>query len=151
MAVLRDTPYSSMNFSVDLGDGVDPESIEAGLTEVIFPEANIKTRHYRVGNDRSKATRKSQSVTRYSNLVLKRGLIGSLGWFEWWTRVRDGSRDAVRSVTINLLSEDRREVVMRWKFHNARPVNHTFSPFNAVDGGVVLETLELAFDDMRME
>ena len=51
MAILRDRPYPSMNFTVDLGTGV-VEGPEAGLVEVIFPEARIQVNEYRNGSDK---------------------------------------------------------------------------------------------------
>jgi hypothetical protein len=49
MAILRDRPYPSMNFTVDLGTGV-VEGPDAGLVEVIFPEARIQINEVRNGS-----------------------------------------------------------------------------------------------------
>ena len=39
---------------------------------------------------------------------------------------------------------------MTWLFRNARPLSLAYSPLNALEGSVVVETLELAFDRMEM-
>ena len=150
MAVLRDRPYPGMNFLVDVGTG-SSEGPEGGLAEVVFPEARIQVLEYRNGNERENAVRKLQTTTKYGNLVLRRGVIGSLNWYEWWNTVRNGDQTAVRTVNINLLNEDQTAVVLTWKFLRARPVNYQFSPLNALGSEPFVEILELAFERLEME
>ena len=45
---------------------------------------------------------------------------------------------------------DMRTVVLTWRFRNARPVRLSYSPLRALDGGVLMETIELAFDGVEM-
>ena len=52
MAILREKPYSGVNFVVDLGNG-ETEGSEAGLAEVIFPDGRLHTFEYRNGNEKS--------------------------------------------------------------------------------------------------
>ena len=40
---------------------------------------------------------------------------------------------------------------MSWSFTNVRPVALAYSPLRAAETGVLIETLELAFDRMEME
>jgi phage tail-like protein len=150
MAILREKPYPGINFIVDLGTG-DVETVEAGLLEVIFPEARLEVLEYRNGNDRTTEPRKLQTITKYGNLILRRGAIGSLSWYGWWNAVRNGDQSAVRNITVVLLNEDRTEQVLTWKFFRARPVNHQFSPLCALGTEALLETLELAFERLEME
>jgi phage tail-like protein len=150
MAVLRDKPYAGMYFVVDLGSG-DTEGVEAGLAEVVFPEARVRTYEYRNGNERETGSRKVQATTQYGNLILRRGAIGSLAWYTWWDVVRNGQHAAVRTVVVKLLNEDRTEVVLTWKFLRARPVAHQFSTLNALTGETLLESLEVAFERLEME
>jgi hypothetical protein len=51
MAVFRDRPYPGFNFLVDLGDGTT-DGPQAGLCEVVLPDAKIRTFEYRSGNDK---------------------------------------------------------------------------------------------------
>ena len=51
---------------------------------------------------------------------------------------------------IELLSEDHSTVVLTWRFRNVRPVSLAYSPLRATDGGIVIETVELTFDNMDM-
>jgi phage tail-like protein len=149
MATFREKPYHGMNFTVDLGTG-DTDSSTAGVIEVIFPEARIQTCEYRNGNYRDNEPIKIQSLTHYGNLVLRRGAIGSLDWYEWWHDARNGNPDVARTVVVQLLSEDRKEAVLTWRFHRARPANYQFSPLNAVMTETLIESLELAFERLEM-
>jgi len=110
MAILRDKPYPGMNFLVDLGNGVT-DGTETGLAEVIFPEARLQVLEYRNGNEKENSPRKVQTLTRYGNLVLRRGVIGSLNWYQWWNDIRNGDQDGVRTILIHLQNEDHTDIV----------------------------------------
>src|SRR5262245_31547664 len=149
MAILRNRPYPGTNFFVDMGTG-DRGDIESGIAEVVFPEARIQVTEYRNGNERESSPRKLQTLTKYGNLILKRGVIGSLNWYQWWNEVRNGST-ATRTIIINLANEDHSDMVLRWIFQQARPVNHQFSPLNALGTEPFIESLEIAFERLEME
>ena len=87
MAVQRDRPYAGMNFHVDLGLGDGPD---AGVSEVLFPAARLQLNEYRNGNDKVPEAIKLSTLTHYDNLVLRRGVIGSLAWYQWWNEARNG-------------------------------------------------------------
>ena len=150
MAVLRDKPYPAVNFVVDLGAG-QTEGPEAGLAEVIFPEARLVIREYRNGNEKTGEPRKSQTLTHYGNLLLRRGTLGSLNWYQWWNEARNGGQAVARTVLVRLLSDDHSTIVLSWKFLRARPVNHQFAPLNALANEALMETLEIAFERLEME
>ena len=52
---------------------------------------------------------------------------------------------------VHLLAEDQRTVVMSWRFTNVRPVSLAYSSLHAIETGVLIETLEVAFDKMDMQ
>ncbi|MDX6613456.1 MAG: hypothetical protein QOD75_2642 [Blastocatellia bacterium] len=150
MPVMRDKPYSNYNFLVDIGAG-DPSSVEAGFSEVDIPPATIDAIEYRTGNDKVSEVRKIPGRAHYGNLVLRRGVIGSLSLYQWWNDVRNGNVQAGRNVTVQLQNEDHTEIVMTWKFLHAWPVRYEFSPLQAKGRETLIETLELAFERMEME
>jgi phage tail-like protein len=150
MAILRERPYTNFNFLVDLGTG-DSSGPLAGFSEVILPEAWVDVIEYRNGNFKENTVIKLTGLEHYSNLVLKRGVIGSLDLYEWWDEVRNGSQDALRTVIVQLLSEDRSTVVLTWKFLRARPVQYQFSELRGKGDEVLIESLELVFERMEME
>ena len=150
MAIFRERPYLNFNYLVDLGTG-DTSGPLAGFSEVILPEAWVDVIEYRSGNFKGNQVMKLTGLEHYSNLVLKRGVMGALDLYEWWDAVRSGSPDALRTVMVQLLSEDRSDVVLSWKFLRARPVRYKFSGLRADGDEVVIEHLELAFERMEME
>jgi phage tail-like protein len=150
MAVQRERPYGNYNYLVDLGTG-DTSGPLAGFCEVIFPEAALRVIEYRSGNYKENDVLKVTGLESYTNLVLKRGVIGSLDLYDWWNQLRNGDTTAIRNVIVQLQNEDHTEVVLSWKFMRARPVKYTFSPLNAQADGVLVEEIELAFERMEME
>jgi phage tail-like protein len=150
VAIFREKPYSGVNFVVDLGNG-ETEGSEAGLVEVIFPDGRLHTFEYRNGNEKSNESRKLQTITRYENLILKRGVIGSLTWYNWWNATRNGDQSSARTIKISLLNEDHSAVVLAWVFRMARPVNYRFSPLNALEAEALTELLEVAFERFDLE
>ena len=150
MAVLRDRPYSNYNFLVDIGTG-DTEGPDAGFSEVILPAATIEVIQYRSGNEKESAVRKIPGRAHYDNVILKRGVIGSLNLYAWWNEVRNGNLNSLRNVTVKLQNEEHTDVVLTWKFLRAWPTRYEFSPLNGQGKDTLIETLELAFERMEME
>ena len=150
MSVQRERPYGGFNFLVQLGGGEDAGASRSGFCEVILPEASVEVLEYRPGNSKEISPIKLTGPERYTNLILKRGVDGSLNLYQWWNEVRNGAQNVERTVVIQLLSEDRGAVVMEWRFLRARPVKYYFSPLNGLEGSPVYETVELAFERMEM-
>ena len=149
MAVTRDRPYVNSNFLVDFGEG-DNRSVTAGFAEVIFPEFTIDQGDRRKGQPTGSQVAESTDATKSNRLVLKRGLIGALDLYAWWDAARHGKAPKRRTVKIELLSEDHSTVVLTWHFHNAHPISLYYSPLRAMEGGIVMESVELAFESMEM-
>jgi len=83
-------------------------------------------------------------------LVLRRGVTGTLDLYAWWDQARRGRAPPRRTMNVKLIAEDRATVVWTWRFTNVRPVSLSYSPLRGVDGGVLMETIELSFDDVEM-
>jgi phage tail-like protein len=150
MAVLRDRPYNQFNFLVDLGTG-DPMAVDAGFSECSTIGLEVSVAEYRNGNDKENAVRKITGLQKVSDVTLKRGLMGSLNLYTWLDQIRNGDQGALRTVTIQLQSEDHAEVVMTWKLMRARIVKHVSGPFNAKGTDVAMEELTLAYERLEIE
>ena len=150
MAILRDRPYGNYNYLVDLGTG-NTEGPEAGFAEVVLPESSIDIIEYRNGNEKESGVRKIPGRVHYSNLILKRGVIGALDLYQWWNQVRNGDINGFRTVVIQLQSEDRTATVLTWKLFRAWPVRYRFSNLEAKGKEMFLEFLELALERLEME
>ena len=150
MAVLRDRPYHQFNFLVDLGTG-ETAGVEAGFAECSQIGMEVSVVEYRNGNERENAVRKLTGLHKVADVTLKRGIIGSLGLYQWLDEIRNGDQAALRTVTIQLQSEDHTEIVMAWKLLRARIVKHVSGPLNAKGTDVAMEELTLAYERLEME
>ena len=150
MAVLRDRPYVQFNFLVDLGNG-NTEGPEAGFQEVSGIGMEVTVAEYRNGNERENAVRKITGLNKTTDVTLKRGVIGSLNLYQWLNDIRNGSQNAMRTVTIQLQNEDHSSVVQTWKLMRARIIKHTSGPMNAKGADVAMEELVLAYERLEME
>jgi phage tail-like protein len=137
------------NYLVDLGTG-DTDSAQAGFSEVSGLGMEINIAEYRNGNEKDNAPRKITGSYKVPDVTLKRGVIGSLDMYEWLDDVRNGSQDALRTVTIQQLSEDRTNVAMEWKLTNARPIKYTGPSLSAKGTDVAVEELVLAAERIDM-
>ena len=150
MAVIRDRPYVQFNFLVDLGDG-NTEGAQAGFQEVSGLSSDVVVTEYRNGNAKENSVMKLTGLNRVSDVTLKRGLMGSLGLYDWFNDIRNGNSKALRTVTIRLMNEDHSDVVMTWKLLRARIIKHTSGPFNAKGTDVAMEEMVLACERLEME
>lgn len=151
MAVLRDDPYGAFNFKVTITPGSGGE-IQAGFSDVSGLGTEVTYADYRTGTDPANRPRKVALMYKASDVTLKRGLIGSLDLYQWIHLVRLGKQDAKATIVIQLMSEDRANVVMSWKLINARP-SKLNGPTLAAKGGteVAMEELALVCEDIELE
>lgn len=150
MAVIRDRPYSNANFLVDLGWG-DSRSATMGFAEVIFPPCTIGNTDWRPDDSMASQGTGPSDIAVDKQITLKRGVIGSLDLYKWWDQARRGKAPQRRTLKIELLSDDHSTVVLTWRFRNVRPVSLCYSPLRAIEGGILMETVVLAFDSMEMK
>ncbi len=150
MATLRDRPYTQFNFLVDLGDG-NTEGPRAGFQELSSIASEVAVIEYRNGNSKDNSPIKLTGLARASDVTLKRGLIGSLELYTWLDQIRNGDQNGFRTVTIQLMNEDRSEVVQTWRLLRARIVKHTSGPLNARGNDVAMEEIVLACERIELQ
>ncbi len=149
MAEFRERPYSVFNYLVDLGNG-DTESIQAGFQEVNGLGLEMNVAEYRNGNEKDNTPRKITGTYKVPDVTLKRGVIGSLEFYQCQNDVRTGSQEALRTVTIQLQSEDRNAIAMEWKLTNARPIKYTAPTMNGTGTDLAIEEFVLACERIEV-
>ena len=82
--------------------------------------------------------------TKYSNLVLKRGLTVDSKLIKWCRDAFDSLLIYPKNVDVFLLNEEH-EPLMTWNLIRAWPKKWSVSDFNAEKGALVIETLELQY------
>lgn len=150
MAVLRDRPYVQFNFLVNLGDGVT-NTPQAGFQEISGIGMEVSIAEYRPGNYAFNNVIKTAGLNKATDVTMKRGVIGSLDLYKWLDDVRNGSNNGLRTVTIELKSEDRVTTVQSWRLINARIMKHVSGPMNAKGTDVAMEELTLSYERLEME
>jgi phage tail-like protein len=152
MAVERDRPYHGLNFRVVIENGPDAASTRAAFQEVAGLGLEVTVAEYRAGNFMDNAPMKITGIYKVPDVTLKRGVIGEPGTlWEWINQVRNGSQTALRTVTIELQSEDHTQTVQAWKLTNARPTKYTGPSLNGKGTDVAIEELVLAAERIDVE
>jgi hypothetical protein len=143
----RARPLAASNFLVDFGGG-DPWAEGAGFAEVVFPSFAVTPPG---GGDLTVPAGSAADVAAPGpHLILRRGVTGALDLYQWWSKAHRGKAPQRRVVKVMLLDEDRESVIWTWRFRNVRPVSLTYSPLRAMAPAVLMETIELAFDDVEI-
>ena len=146
----RERPYSQFNYLVSW-DTMKPDSFKAGFQEISGLGLEITVAEYRAGNEKDNAPRKITGMYKVPDVTLKRGVIGSEDLYKWLNDVRDGSQESLKTVTIELLSEDRQTTAQKWILKFARPIKYTGPSLNGKGTDVAVEELVLAAERLEME
>ncbi|WP_394849945.1 phage tail protein [Pendulispora brunnea] len=147
MAIARNNPYGVFNFKVEFGNGVT-----GAFSEITGLDSEQGIIEYRTG-DEEVAMRKLSGIRKHPNVVMKRGIVGTDGFWKWRKQVENGQvEDAnVRTlVTVHLLNE-KRETVVTWKIKNAWPCKLSGPSLAAGKNETALESLELAHEGVDLE
>jgi phage tail-like protein len=136
----RKDPFSIFRFIVEI-NGVTA----GGFSEATGFESKTETDDYREGgvND---YVHKIVKETKYSNLVLKRGLTDSLLLYAWYQSIVRGFvvRSTISVVLLDRLGEEK----VRWTFFEALPVRWNSSDLSAAGNTIAVETVEFAHQGM---
>jgi phage tail-like protein len=83
-----------------------------------------------------------------TDVTMKRGVIGELAILHaWLVNVRDGADDR-RTITINLMGEDRITVAQTWTLSNAKPMKYTGPSLTGKGTDVAIEEVAFAYEHM---
>jgi phage tail-like protein len=133
-----------------LGTGAESSASgpDASFQEVSGMQATLEVETVNEGGENRFALNLPR-YTKYSNLVLKRGMVArgsALG--EWVVRTL-GSGLALpiesRDVQVSLLDE-KGITAVSWTFKSAYPVRWEASPLRSMESEILIETLELAYN-----
>jgi phage tail-like protein len=137
---IRHDPWSSFQVRVEI-DGV----AVAGFTECSGLASETDVVSYREGVDQR--IRLLPGLTRYSRIVLKRGITLDRSLWEWRQSAVSGSVDR-RNGSVVLLDASRNEVA-RWNFVEAWPAKWVGPNLNAQSSDVAIETLEIVHEGLE--
>jgi phage tail-like protein len=155
---MSDTYYPPVAFYFEVKVLGTPRSpwaateIDASFQEVSGLDREMELQPLAEGGE-NRFTHQLPKRGKHPNLVLKRGLVAQKSALAEWAEETIGSdfSDPVepRTLQVTLLGAAGKLVV--WTFSNAFPIKWSTSAFNATDGKIAIETLELAYASVERQ
>lgn len=124
--------FSSANSADTRFQEVAGLTSEVGLEEVVEGGEN-------------RYTHRLPTRAKYSNLVLKRGLLTDSELIDWCKNAIENLDFETTTVNVTLLNESHEPLGDTFSFVKAYPVKWSISDFKAQENSIVVETLELAY------
>jgi len=147
--VPRNDPYAAYNFEVTLTTvSDDGTAVKGSFTEVSGLDAEIAPIEYRNGSE-DITMRKMPGLKKFTNIVLKRGVIGDVTFWNWILQGLNGAINRVDG-TISLLDEQK-NTVMQWHFTRAWPCKYTGPGMNAKNNEIAIESLEICHEGLSID
>lgn len=137
-------PLAAFHFQVIWG------GTRVGFSEVSGLNIETSVIEYREGSSPEYHPTKMPGQQKFSNIILKRGIIKGDYDFYLWVKTINLNTVERRDLTISLLDEKHNPAVT-WRVKNAWPVKYTGPVLNAQACEVALETLELAHEGITVE
>jgi len=142
------TPPLGFHFRVQVL-GLPPLADDLRFTEVGGLGVEVATEEVAEGGE-NRYTQKYPGRAKYSDLVLKRGLLKQSAIWEW---ARSAIEDLIvvpMNVDVTLLNESH-EPLMTWHVVNAYPVKWSVSDLSATSNSFVVESMQLAYQHFTLD
>lgn len=143
MSSARIDPWRTVRYLLEW-DGL----VQAGFSEVTIPDTSTDPIEYREGNEIT-TVRKIPGLTKYSNIVCKRGITKNMELFNWYKEIVDGNINTFRKTISILLLDELGNEAVRWDFTNAWPNKYDPPDLNATGNTIGIETLEIVHEGMK--
>jgi phage tail-like protein len=130
-------------------------TVQWGGTRIGFSEVTGLTQEnqaieYRDGSFPEYSSIKMPGLRKFSNIVMKRGVVKSDNEFFLWLSEIKLNQITRRDLIISLLNENH-EPVMTWKVHNAFPVKSEGPQLKASGNEVAIESIEVAHEGLEVQ
>lgn len=144
-------PPVSFYFNVSFYDE-NPDGSQGGIYGATYDtrfqsvaglSAELQLESYREGGE-NRYEHQLPGRSKYSDLVLKRGLIKSSELIKWCTDTIDRKIIRPKILDVDLLNE-KGETLLKWKVVHAWPKKWSISDLNAEKSELTIETLELTY------
>lgn len=134
-------PFVAFNFMLEIA-GI----ITAGFHDCSGLDSTIEIVEYREGGQNT-TVKKLAGQTKFSNIVLKRGMYADMTLYNWHKGSIEGPPQRKDG---SVIQYDRQGVeVARYNFYRAWPTKYTAPTYNAQGNDVAIETLELAHEGLE--
>jgi phage tail-like protein len=142
-------PFTAFNFAVEINRGAEGSPlVNAAFAECDGLEMNLEVKTIREGGANDRQIRLNGMVA-YGQLTLKRGMTGSFDLWKWFQdSVQDPRLRA--SAEVVLLGADGATECARFQLSRCVPIKMKAPAFNARDGQVAIEELQVAYETMKL-
>jgi phage tail-like protein len=141
------TTYQTVNFHFQVNFNFGGSGSDIAFQSVTGLDSTLETESVKEGGE-NRFTHVIPMRRKYGPLVLKRGILkpGDSQVTAWLKDAFDNQKVVPRdAVTIILLNESHK-ALMHWKINNVWPLSWKVGELNAMDGAVLIETLELNYN-----
>nr|WP_321236388.1 phage tail protein [uncultured Psychroserpens sp.] len=135
-------PPVGFHFKVEFED-LENENVDVRFQSVAGLTVDMQTQSIKEGGEH-RFEHLLPIRTKYTNLILKRGLTQNSKLIDWCTDAFQSLVIYPKNIGVKLLNE-KKEPLMTWNIVQAWPKKWSVSDFNAEKGGLVIETLELRY------
>jgi phage tail-like protein len=147
--VFRADPYAGHQFEIIVnGLSDDGFAVKGSFSECSGLDVAMDPIEYRNGSE-DFTVRKIPGLKKFTNITLKRGIIGDLTFWNWIVSGMRGTVDR-REGSVVLLDETKAEV-MRWHFKRGWPTKFTGPSLNAKNNEIAMESLEIAHEGLSVD
>ncbi|MBI1762133.1 MAG: phage tail protein [Acidobacteria bacterium] len=138
-------PFTAFNFAVEINvPDVSSKVCSAAFAECDGLEMTQDVKTIREGGNNGRQIRLSGPVS-YGTLTLKRGMTDNFDLWMWFNRVL--TQPALRAdAEVVLLAPDGRTERARFVLSRCLPIKLKAPPFNAKEGMVAIEEMQLAYE-----
>ena len=120
-----------------------------GFTEISGLDIEIEAVITRDGSSPVDSGRKIPGLRKFSNIILKRGIVKNDNDFFNWINTKTVGNIERRNITIKLLNENH-EPIFIWMVKNAFPVKYIGPVLISNDSEIALEVLELTHEGLTV-
>lgn len=137
-------PFLNFNYMLEIDN-----LVVGNFHECSGLDSTIDVIEHREGGQNT-TPKKIPGQTKYSNLVLKRGVYDEMDLYNWHKATIEGPPDAGNRRNGSVILYDRQgKEVARWTFYRAWPTKYSGPSLTAEGNDVAIESLELAHEGIE--
>jgi phage tail-like protein len=144
-------PFTSYKFEVEISvDGMDGQLYAGSFAECDGLEMAMEVKTIREGGNNGQQIRLPGPLT-YGQLTLKRGMTANYDMWNWFNRMLETGKANTRAkAEVVLLAPDGTECV-RFVLTRCLPMRLKAPPFNAKDGVIAVEEMQIAYESLTLK
>ena len=142
LSLAREDPFYAFNFQVEFLDQNSQKLSIGSFSDVSGIDITTEVEEYEEGGV-NEFVHKLPKITKYPNLILKKGIIKSDILYKWYTDVING-KIKTQTISIILLDYTSKKELKKWTFKNAFPLKWSTSDLSATNNSIAIESIEFA-------